>query len=118
MNIDNRTHFAQTKQQGFYVSSGEVALMKDMSDPLFDIAIYTTHNTYSSTPKKPKSRKHPVTEPGPSKQEDGTKDHPISLLGDEKAGKKRKNYTVVEENGKKRKVVDLVCFSSSSTLLL
>lgn len=27
--IDDRTHFAQTKQQGFYVSSGEVALLKD-----------------------------------------------------------------------------------------
>ncbi|KAB5593744.1 Ubinuclein central domain containing protein [Ceratobasidium theobromae] len=26
---DARTHFAQTKQQGFYVSSGEVALVKD-----------------------------------------------------------------------------------------
>ncbi|KAF9232902.1 hypothetical protein BU15DRAFT_90551 [Melanogaster broomeanus] len=89
LTVDNRTHFAQTKQQGFYVSSGEVALMKDM------------------TPKKPKSKKPPATEPAPSKQEDGTKDHPISLLGDEKVGKKRKNYTIVEENGKKRKVVDL-----------
>ncbi|KIJ18050.1 hypothetical protein PAXINDRAFT_175314 [Paxillus involutus ATCC 200175] len=93
--IDNRTHFAQTKQQGFYVSSGEVALMKD-----------------SRTPKKPKSKKPPATEGAPSKQEDGTKDHPISLLGDEKVGKKRKNYTVVEENGKKRKVVDLREFHS------
>lgn len=27
--LDERTYFAQTKQQGFYVSSGEVALMKD-----------------------------------------------------------------------------------------
>ncbi|KAF8553864.1 hypothetical protein OG21DRAFT_1509639 [Imleria badia] len=90
LNVDNRTHFAQTKQQGFYVSSGEVALMKDLS-----------------TPKKPKSRKLPVTEPGPSKQEDGTKEHPISLLSDDKVGRKRKNYTIIEENGKKRKVVDL-----------
>ncbi|KIJ61712.1 hypothetical protein HYDPIDRAFT_176873 [Hydnomerulius pinastri MD-312] len=90
INIDNRTHFAQTKQQGFYVSSGEVALMKD-----------------SRTPKKPKSKKPPATEAGPSKEEDGSKDHPISFLGDEKASKKRKNYTVVEENGKKRKVVDM-----------
>ncbi|KAH0833881.1 hypothetical protein J3R83DRAFT_11057 [Lanmaoa asiatica] len=80
----------KTKQQGFYVSSGEVALMKDIS-----------------TPKKPKSRKLPATEPGPSKQDEGSKEHPISLLGDDKAGKKRKNYTVIEENGKKRKVVDL-----------
>jgi hypothetical protein len=27
--LDQRQYFAQTKQQGFYVSSGEVALMKD-----------------------------------------------------------------------------------------
>ena len=27
--VDDRKFFAQTKQQGFYVSSGEVALMKD-----------------------------------------------------------------------------------------
>jgi len=27
--LDERQYFAQTKQQGFYVSSGEVALMKD-----------------------------------------------------------------------------------------
>ncbi|KDR78196.1 hypothetical protein GALMADRAFT_209612 [Galerina marginata CBS 339.88] len=37
--LDERQFFAQTKQQGFYVSSGEVALMKD------------------KTPKKPKSKK-------------------------------------------------------------
>lgn len=82
--------------------------MKDMSVPLFDVSSYSTHCPYRSTPKKPKSRKLPATEPGPSKQEDGTKERPISLLGDEKAGKKRKNYTIIEENGKKRKVVDLV----------
>jgi hypothetical protein len=29
--LDQRQFFAQTKQQGFYVSSGEVALMKDKS---------------------------------------------------------------------------------------
>lgn len=29
LEIDHRTTFAQTKQQGFYVSSGEVALVKD-----------------------------------------------------------------------------------------
>ena len=27
--VDERTYFAQTKQTGFYVSSGEVALLKD-----------------------------------------------------------------------------------------
>ncbi|KLO15589.1 hypothetical protein SCHPADRAFT_927081 [Schizopora paradoxa] len=39
--IDQRKTFAQTKQQGFYVSSGEVALVKDKSSPQ----------------KKPKSKK-------------------------------------------------------------
>ena len=29
--LDEQTFFAQTKQQGFYVSSGEVALLKDRS---------------------------------------------------------------------------------------
>ncbi|TEB33986.1 hypothetical protein FA13DRAFT_1754027 [Coprinellus micaceus] len=40
--VDQRTYFAQTKQQGFYVSSGEVALLKDPSH---------------KSPKKPKSKK-------------------------------------------------------------
>lgn len=68
----------------------------------------------SRTPKKPKSKKVPVegsAAAGPSKtviKEDGTKEHPISLLGEDKSNKKRKNYTVIEENGKKRKVVDIV----------
>ena len=92
--------------------------MKDMSVRLCRMLFYSTYNSYRSTPKKPKSRKLPVTEPGPRTQEDGTKEHPISLLGDEKVGKKRKNYTIIEENGKKRKVVDLVCFSLGSTLML
>ena len=97
------------------MSSGEVALMKDLSDPLFVVVFYQTHDPYSSTPKKPKSRKPPVNESGPVKEEDGTKEHPISLLSDDKLGKKRKNYTIIEENGKKRKVVDLVCLSTNST---
>ncbi|KAG1744590.1 uncharacterized protein EDB91DRAFT_191861 [Suillus paluster] len=108
LNIDNRTHFAQTKQQGFYVSSGEVALMKD-----------------SRTPKKPKSKKVPAEgaatagpSKGPTTKEDGTKEHPISLLGEDKASKKRKNYTVVEENGKKRKVVDIRDFHAELQLAI
>lgn len=92
--------------------------MKDVSVRLSAIVVYATHNPYSSTPKKPKSRKPPATEPGHSKQEDGTEEHPITLLGDEKVGKKRKNYTVIEENGKKRKMVDLVCFSINSIVSL
>ncbi|KIK33455.1 hypothetical protein CY34DRAFT_18356 [Suillus luteus UH-Slu-Lm8-n1] len=68
LNIDNRNHFAQTKQQGFYVSSGEVALMKD-----------------SRTPKKPKSKKVPA----------------------EAVYQAKTRHTVIEDNGKKRKVVDI-----------
>lgn len=90
LNIDNRTHFAQTKQQGFYVSSGEVALMRD-----------------SRSPKKPKSKKPPVSEAGPSKHEDGTKDRPISVLGDTKVEKRPKSYTVIDDGGRKRKVIDI-----------
>lgn len=43
--IDERSFFAQTKQTGFYVSSGEVVLLKE------------------KTPKKPKSYKPPPTQP-------------------------------------------------------
>ncbi|KAG6331156.1 hypothetical protein ID866_7932 [Astraeus odoratus] len=90
LNIDNRTHFAQTKQQGFYVSSGEVALMRDVS------------------PKKPKSKKPPPPDAGPSKHEDGTSDFPISLLMDDKANKKPKNYVTIEEKfGRKRKIIEI-----------
>ncbi|KAF5314469.1 hypothetical protein D9619_011913 [Psilocybe cf. subviscida] len=34
--LDQRQYFAQTKQQGFYVSSGEVALLKDKADLFSD----------------------------------------------------------------------------------
>ncbi|KAF8883565.1 hypothetical protein BD779DRAFT_829028 [Infundibulicybe gibba] len=94
--VDERKFFAQTKQQGFYVSSGEVALLKD------------------KTPKKPK-KKQPI-DPGPSNQ-DGTKDAPISLSDGESAqqtenaGQKRKRYVTLVEGGKKRKVVDIVRLS-------
>ena len=61
--LDERQFFAQTKQQGFYVSSGEVALLKD------------------KTPKKPKSKKisfaaglHPSLA--------GTRDAPIAIDAD------------------------------------
>ncbi|KAH7927982.1 hypothetical protein BV22DRAFT_1005738 [Leucogyrophana mollusca] len=117
--IDQRTTFAQTKQSGFYVSSGEVALLKDKC-VLYDCFPSSSSPTrLTRTPKKPKSKKPTAAQTeagastaGPSKlapaKQEGTKDHPISLLGnDDKVGKKRKNYTVVEENGKKRKVVDM-----------
>ncbi|KAG5638695.1 hypothetical protein H0H81_010920 [Sphagnurus paluster] len=126
--IDERTYFAQTKQQGFYVSSGEVALLKD------------------KTPKKPKS-KNPLLSsvgvggkkglsmsapvPGASKKPAangaGSKEQPVPIasgsisedenkppgagvytVGDPRVGEKRKRYVTVIEGGKKRKVVDVV----------
>lgn len=125
--LDERQFFAQTKQQGFYVSSGEVALLKD------------------KTPKKPKSKKisfaaglHPSLNPG-----DGTRDAPIAIDADADAvppppgasasavapsqllreggvhlaadaahvGQKRKRpgsamTSIITENGKRKKVVD------------
>ncbi|KAF9269548.1 hypothetical protein L218DRAFT_890165 [Marasmius fiardii PR-910] len=77
--FDERTHFAQTKQQGFYVSSGEVALMKDHT---------------KSPAKKPKSRRPPISvQPGnadpssasasgPINPPEGSKDSPIALMSD------------------------------------
>lgn len=124
--LDERQFFAQTKQQGFYVSSGEVALLKD------------------KTPKKPKSKKisfaaglHPSLNLG-----EGTRDAPIAIDADIDAapapsvsapapsgaqllreggvhlaadvahvGQKRKRpgsamTSIVTENGKRKKVVD------------
>ncbi|KAL1741791.1 hypothetical protein HDZ31DRAFT_75942 [Schizophyllum fasciatum] len=123
--IDERKFFAQTKQQGFYVSSGEVALMKDKS-PV----------------RKPKSRKMPLTvgnvvasDAGRSHGsainsalraiQDGSRDAPIPVSDTDEqdrkhaaaaaddgavAGQKRKRYITVVENGKKRKLVDINSF--------
>ncbi|KZT19861.1 hypothetical protein NEOLEDRAFT_1141487 [Neolentinus lepideus HHB14362 ss-1] len=109
--LDQRTHFAQTKQQGFYVSSGEVALLKE------------------KTPKKPKSKKLPLlplTNPsvkrdpevvfaGPSAESvsvDGTRDTPIPVMSDNEdavSGLKRKpSLGAVDGKGKKkRKTADI-----------
>ncbi|KAI9455374.1 hypothetical protein F5148DRAFT_1226108 [Russula earlei] len=107
--IDERTFIAQTKQQGFYVFSGEVALLKEKSH------------------RKPKSKKSslPAPEPiaGPSNyphalnhgnhsqaQAQGTKDVPIALLsdGEEATGKRRTRVSAESPNGKKkRRVVDI-----------
>jgi len=49
--LDERTYFAQTKQQGFYVSSGEIALLKDRcvdkqtSQPHSNIHLQNTKET-------------------------------------------------------------------------
>ena len=49
--VDERQYFAQTKQQGFYVSSGEVALMKDRYGLIFHSAIRPMYVT--EHPKSP-----------------------------------------------------------------
>ncbi|KAJ3740139.1 hypothetical protein DFH05DRAFT_1405713 [Lentinula detonsa] len=91
--VDDRKFFAQTKQQGFYVSSGEVALMKDRS------------------PKKPKSKKH-NTEPGPSSQtprisHEGTKESPIALDDDDDVPNAYFPRASENGNGKDRKKKNL-----------
>lgn len=112
--IDERTFIAQTKQQGFYVFSGEVALLKEKSH------------------RKPKSKKSalPAPEPiaGPSNYPhalsthsqappQGSKDVPIALLsdGEETGGKRRTRVSAESPNGKKkRRVVDIVSVGSLS----
>ncbi|KAI0311246.1 hypothetical protein OF83DRAFT_1177780, partial [Amylostereum chailletii] len=121
--VDERTYFAQTKQQGFYVSSGEVALLKD------------------KTPKKPKSKRPalPPPEPiaGPSnfphahpqhtllgrkdkdkekekEKENGTREAPIALISDAEdvssANGKRKSLGPSDGGRKKRKVAEIQPF--------
>ncbi|TFK48152.1 hypothetical protein OE88DRAFT_549061 [Heliocybe sulcata] len=113
--LDQRTHFAQTKQQGFYVSSGEVALLKE------------------KTPKKPKSKKLPLIPlahpsisvkresetiiAGPSSASplplgEGTRDTPIPIMSDNEdsvSGLKRKSSLgATDAKGKKkRKTADI-----------
>ncbi|KIK63959.1 hypothetical protein GYMLUDRAFT_241187 [Collybiopsis luxurians FD-317 M1] len=86
--VDDRKFFAQTKQQGFYVSSGEVALMKDRSPT-----------------KKPKSKRFTNVgnaEAGPSSQHprhsvEGSKDAPIAL--DDESDNTRPPVSQSFENG-------------------
>ncbi|KAH6912235.1 hypothetical protein BKA70DRAFT_1098496 [Coprinopsis sp. MPI-PUGE-AT-0042] len=79
--LDQRTHVAQTKQQGFYVSSGEIALLKDIS------------------PKKPKSKK-----PGLSAHLHSTVSQAVSAaaaLKREASGAVERNGSPSEENAKR-----------------
>lgn len=128
--IDERKFFAQTKQQGFYVSSGEVALMKDKSPikrtksrkmPL------TVGNVVASDAGRP-----PISAVGSAlhANQDGSRDAPIAVSDTDDperkhaaaaaaaaapadtavAGQKRKRYITVVEDGKKRKLVDINSF--------
>ncbi|TFK73085.1 hypothetical protein BDN72DRAFT_762326 [Pluteus cervinus] len=112
LEVDQRKYFAQTKQQGFYVSSGEVALLKDNKPA-------KKHLLADSGPSSGQSTSHK-----PAKGE-GTKDSPITLTGDEdrsragkgdanmdgdgneQSGDKRKRYQIIQDpNGKRRKIIN------------
>ncbi|GLB44449.1 putative HPC2 and ubinuclein domain containing protein [Lyophyllum shimeji] len=135
--IDERTYFAQTKQQGFYVSSGEVALLKDKTpkkpksklNPLLASAKQGALSlSLAGTSKKPLvavkseapgtatgagTRELPLAVPSGSASEEESKVAPGAgayTVGDPRVGEKRKRYVTVVEGGKKRKIVDLQSF--------
>lgn len=108
---DQRTHFAQTKQKGFYVSSGQVALLNKLVTPkkpkskkvniLAPAASVTAALSAAplasslSLPSLASSSKPPAsasTGPRKPKSENGTRASPIPLYsdGEEAGGVKRK----------------------------
>lgn len=116
--IDERTFIAQTKQQGFYVFSGEVALLKEKShrkpkskksvlpapEPIAGPSNYPHALSHSHLQAQAQSQSHPH----PHSQ--GTKDTPIALLseGEDNSGKRRTRGSADSPNGKKkRRVVDI-----------
>ncbi|KAJ7484553.1 hypothetical protein FB451DRAFT_1232851 [Mycena latifolia] len=100
--IDERTYFAQTKQKGFYVSSGEVALVRDKSPkkpkskkkmgPALSLNLPTASTSAlkpASGLKKAKSAA-PASKAPPSKAKAkalGTKDSPIALEDEDEDNK-------------------------------
>ncbi|KAF7318274.1 hypothetical protein HMN09_00335900 [Mycena chlorophos] len=82
---DQRTYIAQTKQTGFYVSSGEVALVRDKAPK--KTATASTKSRKKSTPfpvassSKPASAKKAAAKPASSAKLSGlgTKESPIPL---------------------------------------
>ncbi|KAG6874899.1 hypothetical protein C0992_006063, partial [Termitomyces sp. T32_za158] len=117
--IDERTYFAQTKQQGFYVSSGEVALLKDKSpkkpkskNPLLSVS--AAASTKKGPPLSAAKAEAKADHPGaplhaPTSVSDDEKEKGAGVQG-EKTGEKRKRYVTVVEGGKKRKIVDVRSF--------
>ncbi|KAJ7255176.1 hypothetical protein C8J57DRAFT_1186419 [Mycena rebaudengoi] len=103
--IDERTYFAQTKQKGFYVSSGEVALVRDRSpkkpkskkkNPALSLSLSIPLASTSALPgkaaAKPASTAGPKSKAAPRKSSSvaketalGTKDSPIPLSDEEDA---------------------------------
>ncbi|KAI0263287.1 hypothetical protein BC834DRAFT_924981 [Gloeopeniophorella convolvens] len=121
---DERTFIAQTKQQGFYVFSGEVALLKEKAhhrhrakktalpapEPIAGPSNYPhalQHPPASSSASAPPAL---ANTPASASASAGTRDVPIALLSDgEDAGGKRKARGAADSpNGKKRRrVVDI-----------
>ncbi|EPT00040.1 hypothetical protein FOMPIDRAFT_1036889 [Fomitopsis schrenkii] len=98
---DERTFFAQTKQKGFYVSSGQVALLntapvtkkpkskKVVLAPSASVAAALSSGPIPaslamslSQPIMPGPSKPPASSPKKVKQENGTRDEPIVLPSD------------------------------------
>ncbi|KAF8522754.1 hypothetical protein BU17DRAFT_44466 [Hysterangium stoloniferum] len=125
--IDDRTHFAQTKQQGFYVSSGEVALLKDKSPKrprskhplvLTSAAAASIKPLSHTAPASISNPTRPPSRLSPASGQDGTRDSPIALLDDEDKPStlKRKEHstppsTAGGDGSKKRRKVQLKAFS-------
>lgn len=101
--MDERTFFAQTKQQGFYVSSGEVALLKDKYATTVHEASQGT-NLLPRPARKPKSKKINLLSPAGVLATVGssgnTKD---ASNGTEDDDKKRKSAEDHSEAVKKRR---------------
>ncbi|KAF8513517.1 hypothetical protein JB92DRAFT_2923045 [Gautieria morchelliformis] len=129
--IDDRTHFAQTKQQGFYVSSGEVALLKDKTSPkkprskrpLIHASAAAANvqplSHPAPPPLAPKAHRHTPSHSSTPLPQEGTRESPIALLDDEdhKPPPKRKlssGHSAANESSdmpkKKRRVQQLQPF--------
>lgn len=128
--VDERTYFAQTKQQGFYVSSGEVALLKDKTPKkskakrvvvptIIPLAGSQSMNAMDSKPTSTAGDPfgHPLSsqlKPNGSISNGGSRDAPIALLSDNEdhkssiSGLKRKSSETSGNGKKKRKTVDIV----------
>lgn len=126
--VDERTYFAQTKQQGFYVSSGEVALLKDKTPKkskakrvvvptIIPLAGSQSMNSLDSKPVSTSGDPfgHPLS--SQLKPNGGSRDAPIALLSDNEdhkssiSGLKRKSSETSGNGKKKRKTVDIVSIS-------
>lgn len=114
--MDERTFFAQTKQQGFYVSSGEVALLKDKYMIQYYLYLKCSQQSFR-TPKKPKSKK--ISLAGPSakisaangstiSRHDRSRDSPAPVTSDDE--KKRKSSEEHGDSSKKRKTNEVHTF--------